>query len=88
LVVEVNQMSMDYIRRTYGVPAKRGAIITYTGNTTPQTGRIVGSTHGLLRVRFDGRRAICSLHPTWMVEYNKTPNVKLSGCEAVRCSEK
>ena len=71
-------MSMEYIRSTYGVPAKRGAVITYTGNTTPQTARIVGSTHGLLRVRFDGSRAIVSLHPTWMVEYIKTPNAEVS----------
>lgn len=68
-------MSLQYIRDCYGVPAKRGGKIIYTGNDgsdepgEPMEGTIVGSRDAKLRVRFEGMRPIVSLHPTWMVEY-------------------
>ena len=60
-------MSMDYIRRTYDVPAKRGARILFcdTGGLI-HDGVIVGSRDAYLRVRlptFSGRN-IVTLHPT------------------------
>ena len=36
-------MSMKYIRDYYGVPAKRGGIIEYTGGKSPVRGVITGA---------------------------------------------
>lgn len=57
--------SADYIRRYYGVPAKRGERVTVDG----KAGRIVGFDGPHLRVRFDGERRIYNAHPTWRVAY-------------------
>jgi len=77
-------MSMDYIRRTYSVPATVGARVRFLGGcpdpesdaeVKTQEGAIVGARGQYLRVRFDGERRTRTLHPTWRVEYLKTPNV-------------
>lgn len=64
-------MSLEYIRTAYNVPAKRGAMICYTGSAhgQPLTGRIVGARNQYLRVRFEGWPRVTTLHPTWEVEY-------------------
>lgn len=62
-------MSLDYIRDHYGVPAKRGRQIRYTGGGYPAVGDIVGARGQYLRVRFVGDDGIHTLHPTWKVEY-------------------
>ena len=70
-------MSMDYIRRTYGVPAKRGASIRFDGVFGEHGihGTVIGALGPYIRVRMDNTGLIWTLHPTWMVEYLKTPNV-------------
>lgn len=62
---------MDYIRKFYGVPAKRGARIEFTpGLYRIQTGTIIGSIQGRLKVRFDDEpKRVAILHPTWEVRY-------------------
>lgn len=70
---------MEYIRKTYRVPAKRGARIEYDGDSLakfikgflykPKRGTIVAARGGYIRVRFDNETQIVSLHPTWEVEY-------------------
>lgn len=64
-------MSMEYIRKTYGVPAKRGAAIEFRGNIgpTPMRGVIIGSLDGKLRVRMDNETVTRILHPTWEIKY-------------------
>lgn len=63
-------MSMAYIRRTYGVPAKRGARVRYTGSSgSSRTGRIVGTVASYLRVRWDDGASTAPLHPRMGVEY-------------------
>ena len=58
---------MDYIRKCYGVPAKRGGSIRFDGK---DDGVILGADNGRLRVRFDGPfKLVLRLHPTWRVEY-------------------
>jgi len=65
-------MSLDYIRRTYKVPAKRGMRVKIDG----KSGVIVGGSANL-KVRFDepmksanGRKfRIGYCHPLWKVEY-------------------
>jgi hypothetical protein len=58
-------MSMDYIRKYYGVPAKRGGRIKF-GN---DPGTIVGSVDCHLRVRLDGAKRTIRIHAVWAVEY-------------------
>lgn len=54
---------MEYVRRWYGVPARRGGRVRFDG----ALGTILSADHRL-RVRLDtGERVI--LHPTWRVEY-------------------
>jgi len=66
-------MSMEYIRKLYGVPAKRGARVRYTGNPDgkPVDGTITGSARGNahLCVRLDGNAESYHFHPTWKLEY-------------------
>lgn len=57
---------MDYIRKTYGVPAKRGARIRFCGK---HEGTITSAVEGYIRVRFDDDDYSQRLHPTWEVEY-------------------
>ena len=61
-------MSMQYVRERYGVPAKRGMLVTVAG----KPGRITSSKHGYIMVRFDGDRRSIPCHPTWCVEYLTT----------------
>lgn len=64
-------MSLKYIRRTYDVPAKRGARVKFTPDTRdkPEHGKIVGAHGALLRVRMDGAKLTTLCHPTWQIEY-------------------
>lgn len=58
-------MTMDYIRKTYGVPAKRGGRVTYRG----APGKIIGTRGQYLRVVLDGTDVVLNCHPTWHIEY-------------------
>ena len=62
-------MSLQYIRDTYGVPAKRGGRIEYTGNGTAIQGVITGSKGAHILVRLDGDRRSLAFHPTWKIRY-------------------
>lgn len=62
-------MSMSYIRRAYGVPAKRGARVEYTGKISPTTGTVTGSKGAHLRIRMDGDQHTGIYHPTWELRY-------------------
>ena len=56
---------MDHIRRTRGVPAKRGMRVEVNGSK----GQIASARGGSLYVRFDGGRCSVPCHPTWRVVY-------------------
>ena len=60
---------MDYIRKYYKVPAKRGGRVIYTGGTKPQYGTILGASGAYLVIRLDGHRDPQTFHPTWRIEY-------------------
>lgn len=66
-------MSLPYIRKTYQVPAKRGARIIWTdlyGRKRPVV--ILSSDGCYLKVRPDGdKNGFWLLHPTWNIEYLK-----------------
>ena len=69
-------MNMEYIRSTYGVPAKRGGKIEFTdSNGAKWRGTIRSARDSWLRVSLDGLRTISSLHPTWNIKYIR-PNIK------------
>lgn len=71
-------MSLEYIRKTYSVPAFRGRRVRYYDQDGVQwSGHITSAHGGYLRVLVDDRvpgyRGRLLLHPTWRVEY-MTPN--------------
>lgn len=56
---------LEYIRKTYNVPAKIGGRIKYKS----RPGTIVGVRGPHLRIGLDGEDVIRSYHPTWEIEY-------------------
>lgn len=64
-------MSLDYIRRYYGVPAFEGTEITYTWPHGEQrTGVIVGAQDAHLMVSLpDLHDEPVPMHLTWEIEY-------------------
>ena len=63
-------MSMEQIRKSRGVPAKRGGRVLYKGKVNNwREGTIVGARGGYLQIRLDGDKHAGSYHPTWMLEY-------------------
>ena len=68
-------MSMGYIRRTYGVPARRGGRITYVDEQGVQWNGAIKSASGahlmvLVDDRAPGYRGRLRLHPTWNIQYH------------------
>lgn len=66
-------MSIDWIRKQYGVPAKVGGRVEYTGGKTPQIGTITGARGGHLRIKLDGDFSSNPYHPTWELRYLDPP---------------
>jgi hypothetical protein len=58
---------MEHIRKTYGVPAKRGGRVPYWG----RPGRITGSRGPYLLIRLDGDNSkhAKAHHPTFHLQY-------------------
>lgn len=59
---------MDWIRKTYGVDARRGMKVKVDG----KAGVIVSAKNGYIMVRFDGKKRSEPCHPTWRVEYEES----------------
>lgn len=57
--------SLEWIRATYGVPAKRGMRIRVQG----KEGTINMWRDGYLMVRFDGDNRTKPVHPKWNITY-------------------
>lgn len=62
-------MSIEYIRKTYGIPAKRGGRVIYTGSGKIQQGTIKSARAGYLMILLDGDKWPKTFHPTWCLEY-------------------
>lgn len=64
-------MSMDYIRKTYDVPAKRGGRVEYTTSHGSKVtkGTITGARGGHLYIKLDGWNHSLRFHPTWNLKY-------------------
>ena len=73
-------MNLSYIAKTYGVPAKRGQRVRYTGDKGPKGGAregVITSASGAhLNIRMDGDSFSQPYHPTWELEYLKDPFVE------------
>lgn len=62
-------MSMAWVRKYYGVPAKRGGRVEYTGYGRSQLGTIVSASNGRLNIRLDGVKHATPFHPTCDLRY-------------------
>jgi hypothetical protein len=61
---------VDYIRRYYGVKAKRGGRVRYTGGSSGERlGTIKSARGGYLMILLDGDKHAGTFHPTWKIEY-------------------
>ena len=69
-------MTIQSIRDRYGVPAKRGGRVRYTGGPEPQMGMIVAARGHYLRIRLDGEKRAGNYHPMWRIEYLNPLEVK------------
>ena len=61
--------NMERTRKWYGVPAKRGGRVVYTGNGKRELGTIRSARNCRLMVKLDDYRRPVLLHPTWALEY-------------------
>lgn len=62
-------MSMAWVRGYYGVPAKRGGRVEYTGEGKPELGTICSASNGRLNIRLDGTKHAMPFHPLWELRY-------------------
>lgn len=62
-------MTMAWVRKSYGVPAKRGGRVEYTGDRKVELGTIRSARHGRLVIQLDGVRHTMPFHPTWRLRY-------------------
>ena len=69
----MSRYSLDYVRRWYGVPAKRGMRVTCDG----KPGTLTCGDGAHIRVRLDGENRSEKWHPTWRVTYH-TPEGDVS----------
>lgn len=67
-------MSFAYIRKNYGVPAKRGGRVEYTGCGKSEFGTITGVNGPHLNIRLDGEKHTMVFHPTWCLKYLDQPH--------------
>ena len=71
-------MSMDYIRKYYGVPAKLGGRVAWDTSKGTRYGSITGAT-AYIYVRFDDAKHPVPLHPMEEGLRYLTPNAELRG---------
>lgn len=62
-------MSIDWVRKAYDVPAKRGMRVKYTGEGRDEFGTIKSASNGRLNIQLDGVKHTMPFHPTWQLEY-------------------
>lgn len=62
--------TMQYIRDTYRVPARRGQRVEYRDMDGTVKAGVVTQAHGArVRIRLDGERSGRIFHPTWNLRY-------------------
>ena len=73
-------MSMAYIRKTYGVPAKRGGRVEYTGEGRAEYGTIKSANGAHLAIKLDGVKHTMPFHPTTRIIAASIAAAVLAGC--------
>ena len=61
--------NMERIRKWYGVPARRGMRVVYTGSGKRELGTIRSARDCRLNIQLDGYKHTMPFHPTWELEY-------------------
>jgi len=61
--------SLQWVRKNYGVPAKRGGRVEYTGGGKPELGTIRSASGSHLMIQLDGVKHTAPFHPTWKLRY-------------------
>ena len=61
--------NMERTRKWYGVPAKRGGRVVYTGDGKRELGTIRSAKDCRLNIQLDGLKHTTPFHPTWCLEY-------------------
>lgn len=62
-------MSLAWVRKNYGVPAKRGARVIYSGGETAVPGTVRSARYGKVYIQLDGTSQSRPFHPTWKLSY-------------------
>ncbi len=62
-------MNLKWIRDNYGVPAKRGGRVEFTGHAEAKLGTITSAKGAHLNIRLDGTKRARPFHPTWELRY-------------------
>lgn len=62
-------MTMEWVRKNYKVPAKRGGRVEYTGDGKPELGTITSANNGRINIRLDRFKHAMPFHPTWKLRY-------------------
>lgn len=62
-------MGIQWLRDTYGVPAKVRGRVEYTAGDKPYLGTITGTRGPHLLVRLDHAVVSRPFHPTWHIRY-------------------
>lgn len=62
-------MSIEYISKSYDVPAKKGARVEYTGGGVKELGTVTGADGAHILIRLDGHKNSFPYHPTWELRY-------------------
>lgn len=60
---------MARIRKIYGVPAKRGGRVMFTGGGRVEYGTIKSARGRYLYIQLDGTKRSMPFHPTWSLSY-------------------
>ena len=66
-------MSFDYINRAYGIKAKRGVRVEYTGEGRVELGTIKSANGAHLNILIDGKKHTMPFHPTWKLKLIDQP---------------
>lgn len=61
--------NMERTRKWYGVPAKRGMRVLYTGDGKKEYGTIRSARDCRLNVQLDGMNHTMPFHPAWELQY-------------------
>lgn len=61
----MSAQSLEYVRRVYGVPARRGMRVVADG----KPGVITSGAGEHIRIRLDGEKHSGHWHPTWHIDY-------------------